>query len=242
MNESAEEYIEDDALANNMIEDIAPDDEIIGIQNASEKSLILVQWIILFLLTLQSAYQLSSAALNCAIKFFKQLFTVLSYSSPEMTDLAQAFPTTYHVCCKKFVSQIKFSRFVVCRKCYSLYTLKDCLVGHEHNQKSKICQFKAYPNHPHERMRQSCQTTLLKTVELASGKTFFYPVLMYCYVGIQNSLQRSNKISQNSVKSGEIIVEIRIVIGMYMMEMYGKSSWMLTESHSFHCPIIWLCN
>lgn len=67
--ESTEEYIEDDALANNMVEDIglAPDDESISIQNASEKSLILVKWIILFLLTLQSAYQLSSAALNCTI-------------------------------------------------------------------------------------------------------------------------------------------------------------------------------
>ena len=166
--------------------DSAPDDESISIQNASKKSLILVKWIILFLLSLQSAYQLSSAALNCIIQFLKQLFKVLSYYSPELTDLAQAFPTTYHVACKKFVSQIKFSRFVVCRKCYSLYTLQDCLVGNEH---TRICQFKAYPNHPHKRMRQPCQSTLLKTVELASGKKLFYPVLMYCHVGIQNSLQ-----------------------------------------------------
>ena len=174
-----------------MIEDIdlAPDDERISNQNGSNKSLILVQWIVLFLLTLQSAYHLSSAALNCTIKFFKQLFKVLSYSNPEMTDLAQAFPTSYHVSRKKIVSQNLFSRYVVCRKCYSLYTLKDCIVGHEHNQKSKVCQFKAYPNHPHERMRQPCQSALLKSVELASGKRFFYPILIYCYIGIQNSLK-----------------------------------------------------
>ena len=31
---------------------------------------------------------------------------------------------------------------------------------------------------------------LLKTVELASGRTYFYPQLTYCYVGLEVSLQR----------------------------------------------------
>lgn len=38
-------------------------------------------------------------------------------------------------------------------------------------------------------MRQPCNTPLLKTVELASGKKILYPYLVYCYLGIESSLQ-----------------------------------------------------
>jgi len=117
------------------------------------------------------------------------MFQVLSQFSTEIAELVQVFPSSYHVARKNFIPQIKFSR-LVCRKCYSLYKFKDCIEGNEHNQRGKICQFKPYPNHPHHRMCQACQSTLLKTVELASGKRFFYPLLMYCYVGIQNALQQ----------------------------------------------------
>ena len=193
IDESAEEYVEDDTVGNCMLEDInsQPDDidNSIIVQNNSEKTLALAKWIILFVLTLQSAYHLSSTAVHCIIQFLKEMFRVLSQFSSEISELFQVFPTTYRVAYKKFISPVKFSCFVVCRKCYSLYTFKNCIEGNEHNQRSKICEFKPYPNHPHRRMRQACQSVLLKTVELSGGKRFFYPLLMYCYVGIQNSLQ-----------------------------------------------------
>lgn len=189
MEESVEEYVEDDNIGNSMVEDIdsSPDDISITF-NYTEKPLALAKWVILFVMTLQSAYNLSSTAVHCIIHFLKEFFRVLSQLSPELTQIFQAFPSSYHVARKHIFSQIQFSRFVVCKKCYNLYTFKDCIEG-EHNQRGKVCQYKPYPNHPHQRMRQACQSTLLKTVELAGGKRFFYPLLMYCYVGIQNSLQ-----------------------------------------------------
>ena len=39
------------------------------------------------------------------------------------------------------------------------------------------------------RQRQECGTSLLKTVELTSGKKILYPFLVYCYVSIPDSLQ-----------------------------------------------------
>ena len=189
--ESAEEYVEDNIVGNNMVEDIdpPPDDVAINFQNYSEKSFDLARWIVLFVMTSQAAYNLSSTAVNCIICFLKEIFRVLSKFSSELAKIYQAFPTTYHVACKNIFSQLKFTRFVVCKKCYHLYTLKDCIEGSENNRRGKICQFKPYPNHPHQRMRQACQSTLIKAVELTDGKRFFYPLLMYCYVGIQNSLQ-----------------------------------------------------
>lgn len=174
-----------------MMEDInsSPDDVSITFQNYSEKPLALTKWIILFILTLQSAYNLSSMAVHCIIRFLKEMFRVLSQLSPGLTEIFQVFPRSYHEAHKNIFSQIKFSRYLVCKKCYNLYTFKDCIEGNEHNPRGKVCRFKPYPNHPHQRMRQACQSTLLKTVELAGGKRFFYPLLMYCYVGIQNSLQ-----------------------------------------------------
>ena len=43
------------------------------------------------------------------------------------------------------------------------------------------------PLHPHSRMRAPCGNHLLKSVELASKKT--YPFLMYCYLRLDVSLQ-----------------------------------------------------
>lgn len=38
-------------------------------------------------------------------------------------------------------------------------------------------------------MRNPCGTLLLKTVELSTGRTYFYPFLTYCYLNIDISLQ-----------------------------------------------------
>ena len=54
---------------------------------------------------------------------------------------------------------------------------------------SKKCSFQRFPNHPHVRGRAQCGSTVLKTVELISGRKVLYPFLMYCYLGLENSIQ-----------------------------------------------------
>lgn len=86
---------------------------------------------------------------------------------------------------------LNFIRYVVCRKCHTIYHLKDCI-----NAGSKRCPHIAYPGHPHRRMRQPCDTLLLKTVELCSRKIIYYPFITYCYMSLEcslgNLLQREN--------------------------------------------------
>ena len=55
---------------------------------------------------------------------------------------------------------------------------------------SKLCMFQQFPMHPHVRMRKQCGAVLLKTVEYASGVTYLYPRLTYCYLGLKVSMQR----------------------------------------------------
>ena len=76
---------------------------------------------------------------------------------------------------------------MLCRKCHKIYHVKECLDSA--NQTVKACSIIAFPTHPYRSMRQSCGTLLLKTVELANGRTYFYPFLTYCYVGLDQSLQ-----------------------------------------------------
>ncbi len=53
-----------------------------------------------------------------------------------------------------------------------------------------VCSFVWFPNHPYYQKRLSCGTPLLKTVELASQKRILYPYLAYCYISIQESLEK----------------------------------------------------
>ena len=54
---------------------------------------------------------------------------------------------------------------------------------------SKCCSFRQFPDHRYAYMRSSCGTPLLKTVELATRRTYFYPYLMCCYLSLEVSLQ-----------------------------------------------------
>lgn len=51
------------------------------------------------------------------------------------------------------------------------------------------CALFRFPLHPHERLRTPCGAILLKSVEFASGETYLYPRLTYCYLGLEMSVQ-----------------------------------------------------
>lgn len=42
---------------------------------------------------------------------------------------------------------------------------------------------------PNSYIRGRCGATLFVTVELVSGQKIFYPFLMYCYLGLESSLE-----------------------------------------------------
>lgn len=87
------------------------------------------------------------------------------------------------------IEQKHFRRYVVCRKCHKVYYFHDCIDKVGTRQTSKQCTYRAYPYHPHDRMRMICGTLLLKTIELASGKHLLYPFMTHCYLSLEYSLQ-----------------------------------------------------
>ena len=79
---------------------------------------------------------------------------------------------------------------MVCKKCLSLYKYSECIERATGGVKmSKRCSFCRFPSHPHRNFRLPCQSLLLKTVELASKRTYLHPYVTYCYLGVQTSLQ-----------------------------------------------------
>ena len=70
--------------------------------------------------------------------------------------------------------------FPVCKKCGRVWKYKDCIAGYGRNQKAKLC-----PRiDPLDHRKRECKAILVKTVELASGKTLFYPLMTYCYIDL----------------------------------------------------------
>ena len=175
IDEPEKEYIDDnnvfDEYCNDISADLEPDNTLTFETTAPRHMLALVKWICLFLLHLQAAYRVSNAAVNCILRFFSALFRVLATFSDQLVELAKTFPKSLHLAIKFIGQQIVFTRYTVCRKCFSIYPPEQRLVRY------KKYSFKKYPQHPQRRMRQECGTLLLKTVEKAGRKQIYYPSL-----------------------------------------------------------------
>ena len=174
----SDDAVDDFEPSNVAIEDIQE-------ENIDQKALNLVGWITGFFSFLQAVYQVSDTVTGLMIRFIKVLMCILGQFCSVCSDIAKILPTSIYKFTKN--ANLQFRRYVVCRKCHSVYFYHDCVdVG----LKSKLCIFKPFPHHPHMHMRQNCNNLLLKTVELSSGKRLLYPFMTYCYMSIESSLQR----------------------------------------------------
>ena len=73
---------------------------------------------------------------------------------------------------------------MVCKRCYNIYDLSECIEVRGSQKIPKDC-----PHVPFGARQRRCDTKLLKTVQLASGKMIFSPLKTYCYVDLHTSLQ-----------------------------------------------------
>lgn len=167
-----------------ILEDLVPDpihsDDLSLTRHPQASSLL--KWIVAFLSFLRAAYQLSNIVTSLLLQFLGILFSILAQLSVVCRDISQAFPRSVHGMQKLTGSaSLNFQRYSVRRKCCQIYSI---------TQENKKCTFQPYPRHPHQNMRQSCGTLLLKTVELVSGKTVHYPFMTYCYMSLASSLER----------------------------------------------------
>ena len=142
-------------------------------------SMVLSQWLIGFLITLQMKFYFPDSALTLLLKFLSAFFTVLGKFCPLVELLARAFPSSLHTLRKKIGLEDSYMKYIVCPKCEFIYQRADCIDAVGSLQHSKRCSYIKFPDHPHLQRRKSCGTLLLKTVELKSGKKILYPFKLY---------------------------------------------------------------
>ena len=145
-----------------------------------------------FILLWQAFFHVSDAAIGTLITFFHHFFVILFLadgSSVVLQRLKDFWPKTKAALYKVFgIRRDGFTQFVVCPTCHSIYNLDDCIVSCGNRKVSKVCEFRAYPRHPHRSRRAACGTTLLRTVKTRHG-TFLRPRKVYCYRSILLHLQ-----------------------------------------------------
>ena len=177
----------DDVEVTDFQEETEPPPDVINMSGEEGSSMALSRWIVHFIAVMQAIFRLSDVVVNYFLAFFRVLFHVLGRNSSVGTDIARHLPSSLHAA-RKFYNKMEFQKYVVCRKCHKLYYFADCIEGFS-SKRSKVCCFCKFPFHPHQSRRLQCGALLLKTVEMSSGKKFFYPFMTYCYMGLEVSFQ-----------------------------------------------------
>ena len=150
----------------------------------------LASWFTSFIILLQARHYIPDRAIDLLLKFLHAFFVVLGcLSNATVAVLAKALPRSVHLLREQFRRHLDFKKYVVCRKCNSLYRFEDCLTTVGSHVIPQKCTFIEYPHHPQYSFRQQCGTHLLKTVELSSGKKIFYPLKVYCYNSLKKQIQ-----------------------------------------------------
>ncbi|KAL5494053.1 hypothetical protein EMCRGX_G015323 [Ephydatia muelleri] len=106
-----------------------------------------------------------------------------------VAQMTTIFPTSIiglHSCLN--VNSNDFRRLVSCPKCHTLYEFEKCFVD-KAKMIPKVCSFSKFPNHPHRSRRQHCGSQLLRAVVTKDGDHKFYPLKVYCYKPLIESLQ-----------------------------------------------------
>ena len=160
-----------------------------------------------------------------SLSFFCVFLTVLGLSSPIAKHIVQCLPSSLYTA-NKIRNKSTFKKYVVYRRCHQIYRMAACL--DKTTKTSKVCPLKPFPWHTHQTMRRSCDKLLLKTVELASGRTHLYPFLTYCCVGLEQSLQhlldRPNFYDQCGL--GDTVNQEQTQCAMCTMGKYGKNFYL----------------
>ena len=123
-------------------------------------------------------------------RFLKLYFTALGRIYAPCTNNAAQLPLTSFMARKYYTNKCKtiFQRFPVCKRCGTVWKYDDCIEGHSTRQTAKLCSHTSSFSKGHNRTHV-CKGILLKTVELASKRKVFYPLMTYCYIDLHTSLQ-----------------------------------------------------
>ena len=147
-----------------------------------------IKCLLYFICVWQCLNFVSENALEKLLRVLATVFEHFGCGQAFMAGVAAIFPTsTYMV--KQWLDTRKtnFKRFVVCPECTYIYDVKDILYKDRHgNMQAKRCQNERFPR---GKFSKACGAQLMKRVVLSEGKIDFYPIKLYCYRPISESLE-----------------------------------------------------
>ena len=152
--------------------------EVVEFDDCSNVPHPLVLFIVNFIALIQKKHYIPSAAISPLLKFLYTVFTILSKAAPNL-EFFQQFPKSFHQ--MQRIMDIRnggFQRYVVCEKCSNIYTYENCLENVRTRVTPKVCKYKA------SRHASICNGALLRSVNLLSGKTIFYPRKVFCFMSL----------------------------------------------------------
>ena len=167
----------------------------VSVEEKYAKQLCIVKWICLFLLFWTAQFQISDNALDLMLRFFNTLFTICQRYSPWIGGIVMFMPTSVYLLRKRLgLDSDRFTKYVVCPHCHSLYLFSDCFVTLGRRRLPKRCSHRPFPNHRQTRFRATCGEInggyLLKEVQLKDGTTKLYPHKVYSYMSVLDTLRR----------------------------------------------------
>lgn len=169
-----------------IIADIEPpqtlDTEIVSAnseQNKSSRSI--VWWIVLFINVFQTLHFISDQAIMWLLKFIWTLLTFLGAYSPIIAKASEKFPSLLYLRDKFNAWKDNFLRYIVCRKCHTLYKYRDCIEVVGTKSKGRLCS--------HSSFSSVCNGSLVKEVVTLSGSIKFYPHSVFCYKSVIDAMQ-----------------------------------------------------
>ena len=151
----------------------------------------IVKWLVLFLLSWQFAFTISTRAISSLLAYMKVAFTLLSriLGNPVVSFLANVFPGSVHLSLKHLsIKQDLFKVYAVCGKCFSIYEMSNCIDNS--TGQALRCTFQAFPQHRMSYHRVSCKGPLLKQITLSSGMQKYYQINSYPYKSLIQSIER----------------------------------------------------
>lgn len=181
-------------------------------------------WLCIFFCTWQAFFMLPDSVMNSLLSFLSSFFCELGKESIVFSSFAAVFPGSVYLLWKRLgLKKDNFTKYVVCRKCFSIYTYDECLLDVEGQTISAKCSFIEYPNHTQPGRRKRCGELLLKRVTLLDGTTKLYPFKSYCYKPIQQSLQ--NLVSRPGFEDLCEVWRLRKQQPGFMTDVYDGRIW-----------------
>lgn len=115
-----------------------------------------------------------------------------------------------------------FIEYVVCPKCFKLYTLEECIIDVHGRKESKQCNHIEFPDHPQHSRRHACGEVLLKSIKVGS-KLKFVPRKTFAYRSIIQSLAAMAK-RQGFLEKCDLWRSRRTPNG-FMSDVYDGKVW-----------------